>query len=441
MLQLSKQRLSKDLQYLLESSNSTTFKEKSTSFSRLRKLSYEDTILSVLHRKGVSLSIDVANYFNTKGEITMMSRQAYVKQRLNLDPQFFNYLNQFHVRNVYHMEPKLEKMKGLFLLAVDGSDILVPTTEQTIKHYGSTSKKGVRPCATAKLFTMYDALNKFTIYSALNKNKYSETITLRQGLEEIQDMFNDNETVIIMDRNYFSFKLVYHFQEIMKQHFVMRMREKDLKIEKSKMISKDEIITIELTRQRLNMYRNDELYDTLKSIGKMKVRMVCYELDNGEIEYLITDLGEEFTYEDIGKIYHYRWKIESSYDVLKNKLKLENFTGKLPHLIEQDVYATIYLCNVMEDIIGYAENKHCNKIEEKKYKYEMQINRNISIGILKEKLIVMALEKDPKRREEMFKGVIEQIQQQVVPIRPGRKNVRNKNPKKQNYPMNQKKAY
>lgn len=440
MLQLSKQRLSQDLQYLHDSACSTIFKEKVTSFSRLRKLSYEDTIFSMLHRKGLSLSIDIANYFNLKDDTIMISRQAYVKQRLNLDPQLFNHLNQFHVRNVYQMEPNLDKMKGLFLLAVDGSDILVPTTQQTVEYYGSTSRKGVRPCATAKLLTIYDALNKFTIYSRLNRNKFSEPTSLKQGLEEIQDIFRDNEAVVIMDRNFFSFKMVYHFKTMAKQHFVFRIREKDLKIEKSKMKSQDEIVSIELTQQRLNMYRNDELYDTLKSMGTMEVRIVCFELENGEIEYLVTDLSEEFTYEDIGQIYHYRWNIETSYDTLKNKLKLENFTGKLPHLIEQDVYTTIYLCNIMEDIIGYAESIS-SKGQDKKYKYEMKINRNISIGILKEKLIVMALEKDKDKQETLFNEVIDQIQQQVVPIRPGRKNKRNKDPKKQKYPMNQKKSY
>ena len=94
----------------------------------------------------------------------------------------------------------------------------------------------------------------------------------------------------------------------------------------------------------------------------------------------------------------------------------------------------------MEDIIGYAESIS-SKGQDKKYKYEMKINRNISIGILKEKLIVMALEKDKDKQETLFNEVIDQIQQQVVPIRPGRKNKRNKDPKKQKYPMNQKKSY
>lgn len=43
-----------------------------------------------------------------------------------------------------------------------------------------------------------------------------------------------------------------------------------------------------------------------------------------------------------------RWGIEIKYDELKNRLEIENFTGKTKIDIEQDFYASIYLSNMIE---------------------------------------------------------------------------------------------
>lgn len=65
---------------------------------------------------------------------------------------------------------------------------------------------------------------------------------------------------------------------------------------------------------------------------------------------------------------------------MKNNLQMENFTGKLPQLIEQDIYATLYLSNIVQDCIWEAELK--NKAEGKygNYKYEMKMNQKSLTG-------------------------------------------------------------
>ncbi len=49
-------------------------------------------------------------------------------------------------------------------------------------------------------------------------------------------------------------------------------------------------------------------------------------LENGEIEYLISNVPfEDFNTIEIGDLYFQRWKIETAYDIIKNKLHIENF--------------------------------------------------------------------------------------------------------------------
>lgn len=50
------------------------------------------------------------------------------------------------------------------------------------------------------------------------------------------------------------------------------------------------------------------------------------------------------------------------------------------------------------------------------------------------------MEEDEEKQTIKYLKMIEEIRKNIVPVRPGRKNQRNKNPKKQKYPMNKKKA-
>ena len=121
-----------------------------------------------------------------------------------------------------------------------------------------------------------------------------------------------------------------------------------------------------------------------------------------------------------------RWGVETAYDTLKNKFMIENFTSRKPIIMEQDILATVYLYNLTADMVRDAEAEIHEQSSQKNYKYQMKINLNTSIGIIKEDLICMALEKKHSRRAEMFREIIEAISKHLVPVRGNRKYPRNK---------------
>lgn len=46
------------------------------------------------------------------------------------------------------------------------------------------------------------------------------------------------------------------------------------------------------------------------------------------VEFLISDLPmDEYSIDDLKELYHLRWTIETSYNRLKNRMKLEKFSG------------------------------------------------------------------------------------------------------------------
>ena len=107
-------------------------------------------------------------------------------------------------------------------------------------------------------------------------------------------------------------------------------------------------------------------------------------------------------------------------------MPIESFSGEKPVLVEQDFYATMFLSNMASLIQQEADERISKEHEDKNLKYDYIANRNILIGKLKDKLVRIILEKSSKRRKQMYKKLLIEIQRSRSPIRPGRKSIRKK---------------
>ena len=116
------------------------------------------------------------------------------------------------------------------------------------------------------------------------------------------------------------------------------------------------------------------------------------------------------------ELYYGRWEIEKAFDIIKNKVKIENFTSHKVIGVEQDFYAQMLLYNMLEDV-----KIDPNEIEQnqKDLKYEYKVNMNIMVGIFREKfmeIIISPIEKLDKKIDEFNN----EIKKYLVPIKPGR---------------------
>ena len=120
----------------------------------------------------------------------------------------------------------------------------------------------------------------------------------------------------------------------------------------------DEIVAIELTRKRLEKIKSKEIRKELKEKKKLESRFVKYILNTGEEEILITNVDrQDFSTEEIGELYYRRWKIELAYNIAKNKLELQNFTGQSKIVVEQEFYGQMLMLNIAEDLKKEANKK------------------------------------------------------------------------------------
>jgi hypothetical protein len=131
---------------------------------------------------------------------------------------------------------------------------------------------------------------------------------------------------------------------------------------------------------------------------RIRVRFVTVRLPTGQLEVLATNLLDEQAYETaaLAQLYAYRWGIETYYGLLKSRLDLENFTGRSPEAVRQDLYATILLSN-LESVLTRPAQRQLSALRPER-QYAAQVNRAVSFHALKCHMIQLLLSQEPPRQ-------------------------------------------
>lgn len=211
----------------------------------------------------------------------------------------------------------------------------------------------------------------------------------------------------------------FNWLEENEKKFVMRLSSNDYIKERESMKSNDEEKNIEYTYARLNKIKklNNAMYEKIKDKKGITLRITKIRIDNKKEEYLISNLSkEDFTEEDLKEIYEKRWKIESSYNSIKNKLKIESFSGNLPQFIYQDIYAQIVVYNQIQDMLNTGR-----KIKKTLKGKEYKINEGKAIGLFKEKYIKIMLINDVAEAIKELEKLEKEMEKYTSRIRKGRK--------------------
>lgn len=400
---------------------------KKEAFTRNRKLPFDKFCMSILAKKGKTLTMELNEYFDDiKESEKCISKQNFSKQRCNINPEVFKILNEEYVKDIYSSN-EYDTLKGYIVTAIDGSIIEIPNTKKLQEEYGYTTSgknRDSRLSARAKVSGIFDVMNGVMIDSQIDKYDIPERDLAKKNIEKMINILGENKSIIIFDRGYFSIELMYYLEK-RKIKYLFRLKKGVYEKEIAIMKEKDEVIEINTTGRKIDKVKDKEMRKELREKRNIKTRIVLYELNTGEEEILVTNLEKEkFDREEIGKLYFKRWEIEKSYDVMKNKLEIENFSGKKKIIIEQDFYSQMLVLNMLYDVRKEMNNQLLKEGKEKKRKYDYQVNTNILAGFMKNLLIQIFIEEDEKKKEKMHKEFIEKIKRYIHPIRPGRNNKR-----------------
>lgn len=423
---MSYRRIDKSLEDIdTKSVENQEYKNKDNAFTRERKMGFKDFIWYLTFQKGRTTSMELDEYLKNKNgtyEISI-SKQAFSKQRINLKPQIFIDLYKDYLIDFYENYPEeVKTYKGYYILAIDGSMFEIPNTEKLREEFKTQkNNSGHRESARARVSGIYDIENEFMIDATIVDCGQGEKRLAKANIENAGKIIDLKKSIIIFDRGYPGIDLIW-FLEKLGVKYIFRLQSTNMyEKEKKSLTTNDEWVNLKVDGDRLRKVEDEIVRQELKEKKVIQVRMSKVILDTGEVEYLLSNIAEEIIPADeMKEAYFKRWQIEIGYDILKNKLHIENFTGKTQITIEQDFYAQIYTFNVLQDIKHTANAELQKKHKDKNLKYEYKPNINILAGWLKNILIAMIFVDTKEERRKLYDIIIEKAEKNLVAIKPNR---------------------
>lgn len=394
------------------------FKMKKQDFTRNRKQPFLSTLLFMINLLRKSLAVEIDGFVRHLNDrlsagVSYFTSSAFIQNRKKIDPDVFKHLSSIIIKNFYTSEnDDLKLFSGLRVLACDCSIITLPFTRELKERYGVVKNVCTLDMVQAKVSVLYDVLNELALDVYLDKSRASERdLALRhRHCWQPKDL-------VIYDRGYPSYEFI---NEHLRSGIdcLMRTRTDTSTLIKTFITSgKRSLVTLMHPCQDKSF--KGKPYTRKHS---MQVRLIRVDLPGGETEILITTLldSKKYPTKMFMKLYFLRWGIETFYDELKNKLKVEHFSGYSDTTIRQDLYCAIFISNLQSVIVGGLDDEI--EVINQNRQYDYKVNTNVSYGFLKNRVLELLYQKAPL--DKVFKELEELFIRHTVPIRNNRTNSR-----------------
>ena len=403
-------------------------------FTRSRKLPLKNLILLIMSSCS-SIQRDLDRFFKSMNKsdfsIREVTKGAFTQARAKLDPWAFKQLNDVAV-NTFYEQNEVYTWNGMRTLSVDGSRLVLPNHPSVREEFGvhKFGPKADSERSLALSSILYDVLNLVSIDAQIAPYAASERDLLYQHLEKVKP--ND---LLLMDRGYPS-KALFFLLIAKEVEFCVRMKDNWwLEVnEFSKSDEKERIVTFKLPKKDRKLLKEYPKWHD----KEISCRLIKVTLQNGESEILCTSLTdmEKYLHEDFSELYHYRWNEEEAFKLLKCRIEIEDFSGKIAKAVKQDFYAKTFLLTLCAAYAHPIDEKVRAEFKADEIrKHDQKINKTNAIAMTKDILIAMFIRKEYKKALEAFDDVVYKTREI---IRPGRSVERNHRPKKP-YSMNYKK--
>lgn len=396
-------------------------------FTRERKMPFTSLVLFMLNVVKQTLQKELTNFMDLVSGKTSITKSAFSQSRLKLKPEAFVDLNNILVEEFY-TDNTIITWKNHRVTAIDGSTLNLPYSDEIIETFGIIENKSRLTLPSARISSFYDVLNDIIIDAQI---EHYETSEYDLAMSHFSKTGSDD--LILFDRGYGAVWWFYYLTT-KKINFVVRIQQNFILEINHFWDSNEKSKVIEINRcPKKSM---DQLKERCLEFEPFKVRLVKVILPNGEVEVLVTSLLDEEKYPtgEFGNLYNERWGVEVNYNHLKNNIQLENFTGLSSITIKQDFYANMFIANMQAIIARDARNEL--EEEKKNNKRDYKINKNLSLGFMKDRIVKILMSNDSNYFEELKKL----FKIEPVPIRKGRIFKRHVHLSKRKHHMTKKRA-
>lgn len=385
-------------------------------FTRNRKLGFTRFMDFFISMGCDTIGHELTKYFDHDID-AIPCNSAFCQQQDKISEDAFSYLLR-----QFNSHFPMAKYKGKYhLIACDGSEFNIarnPNDPETFHEPNGKSSLGFNMLHTISL---YDIPSKryldVVIQPGRKKNEF-------QAICDLIDRYSyGGVPIFVADRGFASYNVFAHALE---NHYYFAIRAKDINTKRLLGVSElpdfiNKNIEVILSRtqskkKRIYPDRSEDYRYICSNVTfdyitpenpeyTMKLRIVRFDLGNGNFENIITNLPQdEFPSEEIKKIYWCRWSIETSFRDLKHSIGTTNFHSKKTSHISKEIWARMILFNFCSII-----TMHCVTVKHGR-KHLHQVNFSNAIKICHDFLRM-------KNNSPNIEGLINKY---TLPIRPGR---------------------
>jgi hypothetical protein len=388
-------------------------------FTRKRKLPFDTVIQLLLSMGGNSLNKEL---LEAQGySINTATVAAFVQQRDKILP----FALEFLLHEFTQSFSKTKKYKGFRLLAADGSDLHIAADPKNPDTY-IQSQPDAKGYSLLHLNALYDLCNRIYVDSCIQPCRCANE---HRALADMVDRscITDN-VIVIADRGFEGYNIFAHIEN-KGWKYVIRVKDSNcsggilsgLRLPATGEF--DVIIPRILTRKQTKEVKtHPELYRYIPASTNFdfldlhtnkfypfSFRAVRFKIADDAYETVITNLNQDdFPPEELKELYRKRWGIETSFRELKYAVGLTSFHSKKVEYIAQEIYARMIMYNFSEMITSHVVIQHRDT------QYEYQVNFTVAIYICRHFF----------RSNVLSPDVEALILKNILPIRPGRKDIR-----------------
>ena len=382
-------------------------------FTRKRKLPVETLIHFIIQMQSKSVNSELCEYFNDIDSLPTAS--ALCQQRDKLDISAFQRIMHLFV-NAFD---DYKTWKGYYVLACDGSDVNIAYDEKDVdtKRQNGNNK----PFSQLHINGLYDCINHVfwdTSIDTATKTRECSALT-----EMIMKHDYPTNSIITADRGYEKYNLMACCIENNQKFLIrtkdinvyssilsnMNLPDEEFDLDVTKILTRKQTNETKANKQKYTFISNksDFSYFGTKDYYEMNLRVVRFKITDDTYECLVTNLTrDEFDLNELKKMYHMRWDIETAFKVLKYIIGMTSFHSKKRNFIQQEIYAAILLHCLINIITERIEIEQSDK---RKHNYKVNLSTAVTNMRLWLRKLIDTVE------------LVERIKKYLAPVRPDRK--------------------
>jgi len=326
-----------------------------------------------------SAKVELMDFFYSfDKQAATVSRQAFAKAREKISYTAFKSFFEKSCELVVDMaKPKLHK--GYRLLAIDGSSFVAGELCKLSEYFGtSTTVAGKAMCRISAVVDVLDDTIADAVVSPFSKGERTLAI------EQVKNLKDVSNALYLFDRGYWSSELI---AEIISsgQKFLMRLQS-----------------------------NNNKIGIVCESGETINLRRHSFTLPSGIEEVLITNISpDDMSDDELAWLYAKRWGAETKYLELKSRLQIDRLSGESVNAVLQDIYATLYMSNLVSFMADSANDIIEANTSGKDNMYKQKANKSVAIAALRRRFVDICLIDDPLGQQAQLDQLYSEISKSV----------------------------